>query len=226
MIRGQLEVLAAQPEPRAEEVRRVERLVQAEIARISRLVDDLLLLAKSEQSEFLRIERSSCRRYVGELWDGVSLLAERRFELGPVPPGMLVADPDRLAQALRNLVANAIEHTRRRAGPGAHARGRGAPGRIRFVVDDDGPGIPPDQRERVFDALSPHRCGARRARAEAQASGSRSCARSPTRTAAGGAPASPEGGARFELELPGFEPSPAPAPAAQRAPAPTVVAGS
>ena len=45
VIRGQLEVLAAQQHPSEEEVRRVERLVQAEITRISRLVDDLLVLA-------------------------------------------------------------------------------------------------------------------------------------------------------------------------------------
>ena len=52
VIRGQLEVLAAQEDPSPEEVRRVERLVQAEITRISRLVDDLLVLAQAEQTEF------------------------------------------------------------------------------------------------------------------------------------------------------------------------------
>ena len=56
VIRGQIEVLASQARPRREEVRRVARLVQAEIARVTRLVDDLLLLAKSEQGEFLRAE--------------------------------------------------------------------------------------------------------------------------------------------------------------------------
>ena len=62
VIRGQLEVLAAQSAPSGEEVRRVERLVQSEIARISRLVDDLLLLAKAEQTQFLRIEPIELRR--------------------------------------------------------------------------------------------------------------------------------------------------------------------
>ncbi|HTY97863.1 MAG TPA: histidine kinase dimerization/phospho-acceptor domain-containing protein, partial [Solirubrobacteraceae bacterium] len=51
VIRGQLEVLAAQEHPSAQEVRRVESLVRAEVARVSRLVDDLLLLARSEHSE-------------------------------------------------------------------------------------------------------------------------------------------------------------------------------
>src|ERR1700689_3957086 len=111
VIRGQLEVLAAQPNPAPEEGRRVERLVQAEIARISRLVDDLLLLANAEQTQFLRTESIDLPTYVGELWDGMSLLARRDYRLGPVPEGTLQADPDRLAQALRNLVANAIDHT-------------------------------------------------------------------------------------------------------------------
>ena len=89
----------------------MERLLQAEIARVSRLVDDLLLLAKAEQTQFLRIEPIALAGYVQELWDGMSLLAERRFELGPLPQGTLRADPDRLAQALRNLIGNAIDHT-------------------------------------------------------------------------------------------------------------------
>ncbi len=71
----------------------MERLLQAEVARISRLVDDLLLLAKAEQTQFLRIEPIELASYVQELWDGMSLLAERRFELGPVPRGRCTPTP-------------------------------------------------------------------------------------------------------------------------------------
>ena len=63
-------------------MRRVERLVQAEIARITRLVDDLLLLAKAEQTEFLQREPIELPEYVRDLWDGMSLIAVRRFEWG------------------------------------------------------------------------------------------------------------------------------------------------
>jgi signal transduction histidine kinase len=77
VIGGQLEVLASQPNPSGEEVRRVERLVRAEIARVSRLVDDLLLLAKAEQTQFLRLEPIDLPVYVQELWDGMSLIADR-----------------------------------------------------------------------------------------------------------------------------------------------------
>ncbi len=111
VIRGQLEVLAAQPNPTEDDVKRVERLVQAEIGRISRLVDDLLVLTQAERTDFLRPETIELPSFVAEIWDGLSLTAERRFELGPIPGGTLTADPDRLAQALRNLGRNAIEHT-------------------------------------------------------------------------------------------------------------------
>jgi two-component system, OmpR family, sensor kinase len=204
VIRGQLEVLAAQNTPSGEEVRRVERLVQSEIARISRLVDDLLLLAKAEQARFLRIEPVELDGYVQELWDGMSLLADRRFQLGPMPQGTLRADPDRLAQALRNLVGNAIDHTVAEGGLVRMLVESVAVGRIRFVVEDDGPGIPVDQRERIFDRFyrtDPARdrasggtgLGLAIVRAIAEAHGGR--------VAAG---RSPEGGARIEIELARF----------------------
>ena len=206
VIRGQLEVLASEPNPPGAEVGRVENLVQAEVARMSRLVDDLLLLAKTEQGASLRVKRIDLPGFVAELWDGITLLASRHFELGPVPPGTLRADPDRLAQALRNLVRNAIEHTAPEAGrvrmwvqplPGGH---------IRFLVEDDGPGVPVEERERVFDRF--HRTDAARDRASGGTGLGLAIVRA-VAVAHGGtviAAASPEGGARFELELPGFRP--------------------
>jgi signal transduction histidine kinase len=204
VIRGQLEVLAAQQAPSAEEVRRVERLVQSEIARISRLVDDLLLLAKAEQTQFLRIEPIDLGGYVQELWDGMSLLAQRRFELGSVPPGTLRADPDRLAQALRNLIGNAIDHTADEHGLVRMLVQEVPGGRIRFAVEDDGPGIPVTQRKRVFDRF--YRTDAARDRASG-GTGLGLAIVSAIAEAHGGAVAagrSPEGGARIEIELPRF----------------------
>jgi two-component system, OmpR family, sensor kinase len=204
VIRGQLEVLAGQSDPSGEEVRRVERLVQAEIARISRLVDDLLLLAKTEQTQFLRIEPIELTSFVGELWDGVSLLARRRFDLGPVPPGTLRADPDRLAQALRNMVANAIEHTAVGEGLVRMRVEVASNERLRFLVEDDGPGIPVEQRERVFDRF--HRTDSARDRASGGTGLGLAIVRAIAEAHGGRVSAgeSPEGGARIEFELPGF----------------------
>jgi two-component system OmpR family sensor kinase len=207
VIRGQLEVLAAQPDPPGDEVRRVERLVQAEVARIARLVDDLLLLAQSEQTNFLRLEPIDLATFVEELWDGISLTATRRFDLGPIPPGSLLADPDRVAQALRNLARNAIEHTTDPAGLVRLEVDLVRAATIRFAVIDDGPGIPAHEVERVFERF--HRTDPSRTRAAggvglglaivraiADAHGGRAYVR-----ATGDTP-----GARLELELPGFTP--------------------
>jgi two-component system OmpR family sensor kinase len=207
VIRGQLEVLASSADPAAEEVRRVEGLVQAEIARISRLVDDLLLLAKTEQIEFLRVESIDLPGYVGQLWDGMSLLAGRRFELGAVPRGTLRADPDRLAQALRNLVGNAIEHTVPEYGLVRMRLLALAGERIGFLVEDNGLGISRDQRERVFHRF--HRTDTARDRASGGTGLGLAIVRAIADAHGGSVTAgeSPEGGACFVLELPGFTPA-------------------
>jgi two-component system OmpR family sensor kinase len=207
VIRGQLEVLAAQRDPPASEVQRVERLVQAEITRISRLVDDLLLLAQAEQTDFLQTESINLQSFVAELWDGVSLTAERRYELGPVPEGSLDADPDRVAQALRNLARNAIEHTAPDTGLVRLEVERLAPDRIRFAVQDDGPGIPESERERIFERF--HRTDPARTRSAGGAGLGLAIVRAIAEAHGGQVRArdAPNGrGARVELVLAGFRP--------------------
>ena len=222
VIRGQLEVLAARHEPPAEEIARVERVVQAEVTRMARLVDDLLLLTAAEQDNFLRVEPIDVPLFVSELWDGLSLIAERRFELGPLPDGVLDADPDRLAQALRNLGRNAIEHTE----PGAGTVRLDVTPRDRtlaFEVIDDGRGIPAAERERVFERL--YRTDRSRARAGSEGGGAglglaivRAIAEAHGGTVR--ADSGPGGtGTRVELVLPGYRPRIAPAPAAPSRPA-------
>ena len=142
-------------------------MVQAELTRISRLVDDLLVLAKTDRSQTLRIAPVDLPSFLGELWHGVSLLADRRFQLGPVPPGTLYADPDLLAQALRNLIVNAIEHTSPRRGLVSLRVRAGEGGGVCFLVEDDGPGIPVAEREQIsiaFTASTRRAIGPRRDR--------------------------------------------------------------
>ncbi|MDQ2758939.1 MAG: HAMP domain-containing histidine kinase [Actinomycetota bacterium] len=205
VIRGQLEVLAAQHAPAQSEVRRVERLVQAEITRISRLVDDMLVLAATEQTGFLREEAIDVRSFVAELWDGVSLTAARRFELGPVPKGSLFADPDRLAQALRNLAGNAVSHTTPQTGLVRLEVQSAGHEEIRFVVLDDGPGIPASERERIFERF--HRTDPGRSRRAGGAGLGLAIVRAIAQAHGGEVRAGDSGhgrGARVELVLPGF----------------------
>jgi two-component system OmpR family sensor kinase len=205
VIRGQLEVLASGHAPSDEEVRRVERLVTAEIGRINRLVDDLLLLAQAEQTDFLRREKIDLEPFVAELWDGISLTASRDFELGPVPHGPLLADPDRVAQAVRNLARNAIEHTAAGTGIVRLEVQQLAGDRIRFAVIDDGPGIPLSERERIFERF--HRTDQGRARSAGGAGLGLAIVRAIAEAHGGYVRAldANGAGARVEFVLPGFE---------------------
>ena len=121
-----------------------------ETDRLSRLADDLLVLARSDRGTLeLRKERLSARR----LLDGV---AERFRTAGDeievdVQDGLeLNGDRLRLEQALGNLVANAISH-----GDGAvRLSGRSGAGTVELHVEDEGPGLAPDFEERAFERFT------------------------------------------------------------------------
>jgi signal transduction histidine kinase len=204
VIRGQLEVLARQSNPAPEDVRRVERLVRTEILRMERLVDDLLVLARADEREFLRKRPIDLPPFAAELVDGARPTANRRFELGPIPMGLVDADPDRLAQALRNLIRNATEYTS--DGGIVRLTGSTSQGRVTLAVEDDGPGIPPAHRERVFDRF--HRTDSARTRVRGGVGLGLAIARAIVEAHGGKiyAAESPEGGARVAIELPGFRP--------------------
>ncbi len=202
MIAGQIEVLAAQDNPAPEEVRRVQRLILAEVARTSRLVDDMLLLSRSERSDFLRPQTIDLSRFVGDLWAGVSSDSERNFELADVPQATLEADPDRLAQALRNLIRNAIEHTNAPRGTVRLEVSTLSDHWIRFAVIDDGPGIAHEERERIFERF--HRTDQARDRASGGAGLGLAIVQAIADAHGGRVRAlATDAGARLELDLPG-----------------------
>jgi two-component system OmpR family sensor kinase len=155
VLRGQIDVMSGGDRDDGslspEELERVQRLMEAEIARLTRLVDDLLVLAQSDRDDFLYRAPVQLDELVTELWDGLSLIAERNFELGQLEPVNISADPDRLAQALRNLARNAITHTHAPDGLVRVDVTQRGPGIVRITVSDDGPGIAPELRERVFE---------------------------------------------------------------------------
>ncbi|HLW93740.1 MAG TPA: HAMP domain-containing sensor histidine kinase, partial [Solirubrobacteraceae bacterium] len=198
-----LEVLARQRNPEGEEVRRVQRLVQAEVVRMTRLTEDLLLLAHTDESRFTRREPIELDGFLVELLATAEPTTDRRLSVDVHAPGIVNADRDRLAQALRNLLRNAVEHTQ----PGGAVElgaEEVAGGRVQIWVDDDGPGIPPADRDRVFDRF--YRADAARART-AGGTGLGLAIVSAIVTAHGGrvwATEAPLGGARVVIELPGL----------------------
>ncbi|HVX34324.1 MAG TPA: histidine kinase dimerization/phospho-acceptor domain-containing protein, partial [Solirubrobacterales bacterium] len=156
-IRGQIEVLARDRDPDAAAVRRVEAATLTELERVERLVDQLLALARLDEGAGPTRRKLDARAFLAEAVAG----APGGAELGDLADARIDADPEMLARVVRNLVENA----RRHAGPGGTVRVSSVTldGVLRVDVDDDGPGILPAERERVFDRF--HRSDAARARA-------------------------------------------------------------
>ncbi|MBS1846459.1 MAG: HAMP domain-containing protein [Actinobacteria bacterium] len=195
-IRGQIEVLARDPHPDAADVHRVEAATLTELARVERLVEEMLALARLDEGVGPARRELDAERFLREAVTG----APGGAEVGALAHGRIDADPDMLARVVRNLVENA----RRHAGADGTVRvsSTAAAGRLRVDVDDDGPGIPPAERERVFDRF--HRADAGRARSAGGSGLGLAIARGIVEAHGGTIRAgeSPLGGARVSFELP------------------------
>ncbi len=148
IARGHLEFLSDDPAERAETV----EILTDELDRMSRYVTDLLTLAKSEQRDFLHEQPVDVGELIVEVRQRAQTLGSRAWTIDEAPaPGVFAisGDPDRLRQALMNLVTNAIQHTQDGDDIALGARRTGST--VRLWVRDTGPGLDPDVAARVFD---------------------------------------------------------------------------
>ncbi|WP_007515177.1 MULTISPECIES: sensor histidine kinase [Pseudofrankia] len=148
IIRGHLELLGDDPDERAETI----PLVLDELDRMSRMVDDLLVLAKAEQPDFLRRQPVDLAVFTTDLFVKARALAPRAWRLEGVGDGRLLADRQRLTQALLQLAQNATQQT---GAGGAIGIGSAVDDDIaRFWVTDSGPGVAPADRARIFERFA------------------------------------------------------------------------
>ncbi len=154
IVRGHLELLGDDPAERDETI----ALVTDELDRMARFVDDLLLLAKAEQADFLRPGPLDLDVLTDELYAKAQALADRDWRLAGSGTGRLTADRQRLTQAMVQLAQNAVQHTEPgdRIALGSALRGDTA----RLWVADSGPGVPADEQDAIFDRF--HRGSDRR----------------------------------------------------------------
>ena len=155
IIRGHLELLGDDPQERRETL----ELVVDELDRMSRFVDDLLLLAQAEQADFVQPADVDLDALTEELMAKASALAPRDWQIDGIGVGRLRADRQRLTQAVMQLAQNAVQHTGEgdRIGLGSAL----ANGHARLWVSDTGAGVPVAERERIFDRFA-RGSGARR----------------------------------------------------------------
>ncbi|WP_460859368.1 ATP-binding protein [Nocardiopsis coralliicola] len=150
IVRGHLELMGDSAEERAE----VVRLVTDELDRMARIVEDLLLLAKAEQSDFLRYERSSVEELTLDIDAKVRALGDRDWRLESLGEGPIRADPQRVTQAMVQLAANAVAHTAPGDTIAVGSAVTDGGERASFWVSDTGPGVPVEERERIFERFA------------------------------------------------------------------------
>lgn len=147
ICRGHLEVLG--PNPKTEEVREAIDVVIDELARLGRIVEDMTTLARVDDPTFLRPRELALDEFVEGVGIKAEALLDGRLRVQTPTEGTIVrADPDRLTQALLNLLNNAAVHGRA-DGP-VELRVVPEPKSWRFEVADHAGGLPADQEENVF----------------------------------------------------------------------------
>ncbi|MGH3931524.1 MAG: sensor histidine kinase [Pseudonocardiaceae bacterium] len=153
IIRGNLELMGDDPAERAA----VVHLVTEELDRMSRIVEDLLLLATSQQPDFVRPKAVSVADLTSDVDAKVRALGDRHWVLESIGEGTAVVDSQRVTQAMVQLAQNAVQHT----GHGAEIRlgsalreddvGRAT---VSFWVTDTGPGVRPEDAQKIFERFS------------------------------------------------------------------------
>lgn len=164
VIRTNLEVALGDPDATAEDLRRSGEVVQRTTERMSHLVDDLLTYARQESTvrELTRLDLTEV--VTDTAAEFAAPAAARGLALAhSAEPGLwVVGDRVALRQALANLVANAVRLAPTGTSVGILGGRRGD--WVWAAVDDEGPGVPEDQRDLVFQRF--FRGDGRRAREE------------------------------------------------------------
>lgn len=151
ICRGYLEVLPDDPDPA--EVREAIDVLVEELGRMGRILEDMSTLARSEDPGFVRPERVEVARFLGDVARSAEPLLGERLVVDEPPAGAtMTCDPQRLAQAVLNLLQNAALHSGDDAPVrlGAEPEGTG----WRITVSDQGGGVPVTDEEKIFQPFA------------------------------------------------------------------------
>jgi signal transduction histidine kinase len=217
IARGHLELLRAEGFKRAE-----IDIALDELACIDAITERLLLLATVDQPDFVRPVATDLEPLLEEVLMRWCDVAPRAWRLGPLAPGSLVIDPERLRVALDALIENAVKYTEAGVEIELSARREGVDA-VCIAVRDRGCGVPEDARERIFDRFA--RADTARTRATGGVGLGLAIVDAIAKAHGGSCSvASNAEGAMFALHLPHFTPGAAP-PLPQPAETPLAVMG-
>ncbi len=155
-IRGYAELTRRETDPVPAGVRYALDRVQSEAERMTRLVEDLLLLARLDAGRAsVREEVDLTRIVLDATSDAHAAGPDHSWRLDlPGEAVEVTGDPGQLTQVVVNLLGNARNHTPAGSTVTTRLRGADASGMVTLEVSDNGPGIPPEIAGTLFDRFS------------------------------------------------------------------------
>jgi heavy metal sensor kinase len=169
ILRTESDVTLARQHRSEEEYRASAAVIRDAAGRLSRIVDELFLLARADAGNLVpRREPVYLEDLIHDAVRAVQSLAEQRgvrLELGDLVEAPIEADPDLLGRLLLNLLDNAIKYSPEGGTVTVEMRSQGAAWEV--TVADQGPGVPPEARDQIFERF--FRVDSARSRAEASA---------------------------------------------------------
>ena len=154
LIKGFVETLLEGAKSEPELATRFLKTIEKHTDRLTYLIEDLLTISRLESGQIVmnlqQVELAEeVRRVIEDLH--VRAAEKKTIVQNLLPIGLRArADADRLQQVLFNLVENAIKYGKNE-GKVTIGGQRRPDGKVELWVQDDGPGIPPESRERVFE---------------------------------------------------------------------------
>ena len=146
VLRGHLELVDVD---RPADVAATRQLLLDEVDRMSRLVEELIWLAKTDRPGFFRREPVNLAPFLTSVLDKCRALGPRDWVLDACPEFLAVLDEQRITQALLQLAQNAVKHTEPGDRIGLGARVTAAHG-LHLWVRDTGHGVDDADKERIF----------------------------------------------------------------------------
>jgi signal transduction histidine kinase len=134
----------------AEQLRDIQVII-AEMGRLRRLSERLMVIAGSEDPDFLRPEPLALDLFALEMVDRWQPTARRRWRLEELDDATVMADPERLGLAMDALLENAIRHTAEDDVIGMSVIRDEASSTVRILVTDSGSGIAAEELAHVFE---------------------------------------------------------------------------
>jgi signal transduction histidine kinase len=145
----------------AHATRKLLSLTRSEIGRLERLVTDFLAYAKPRPLERRKVAAVSLLEHARDLLATAASTQRAQLRVEDLSLGAWIeVDPQQLSQLLLNLAQNALNACRERCRPGRITlRSRREGNRVALEVEDDGIGIPPEDRDKIFEVFYSTRKG-------------------------------------------------------------------